>query len=159
MLSFLATAARLSHSPVEAEFKEVHRCFQGTASRYDGPAAPSISKAVLHMSCSSICSKMMEWGSETGMFWFTSAFSLWGCFGGCCISRMSRTLSKWVWRLLTCSGWHVLLSCSNQPECCMLSPFFSSWVWRILVSWSVGEIWPLYSLVSQLGWFVLQPVN
>ena len=45
-------------------------------------------------------------------------FPLWGCFAGCCISRMSRTLSKWVWRLLTCSGWHVLLSCSNQPECC-----------------------------------------
>ena len=94
VLSHLATAARLSHSPVEADLKEVQRRFHDAASKPDGPAVPSILKAVLRMSWPSILSKMMGWGSVAGMFGFTSASSLRGCFGGCCFSRMSRTLSE-----------------------------------------------------------------
>ena len=94
VLSRLATAARLSHSPVEADLKEVQRRFHAAASKPDGPAVPSILKAVLRMSWPSILSMMMGWGSVAGMFGFTSASFLRGCFGGCCFSRMSQTLSE-----------------------------------------------------------------
>ena len=41
----LATAARLSHNPVEADLKEVQRRFQAAASKPDGPAVSSIFRA------------------------------------------------------------------------------------------------------------------
>ena len=48
VLSSLAKAARLSHNPVEADLKEVQtEAFQAGASKPDGPAAPSIIRAVV----------------------------------------------------------------------------------------------------------------
>ena len=97
----------------------------------------------------------MGWGSEIGMLGFKIKwFFPMGCFGGCCFSRMSWTLSKWVWKaiwLLRCSGWPVLLS----PICLSAALTFPSIMSleNFLVSWSVGELWPLYSLANWL-WIV-----
>ena len=63
VLSRLVTDARVSHNPVEADLNEVRSHFHATASRREGPAAPSILRAVLRINSPSICSKMMGWDS------------------------------------------------------------------------------------------------
>ena len=46
VLSRLVTDARVSHNPVEADLNEVRSHFRATVSRREGPAAPSILRAV-----------------------------------------------------------------------------------------------------------------
>ena len=88
MLSRLATDAKVSHNSVEADLNEVKSRFHAAASKPEGPAAPSILRAVLPINSPSICSKMMGWGSITGVFRLTIVSSLRGCFGGCFFSTV-----------------------------------------------------------------------
>ena len=60
MLSRLATDAIVSHNSVEADLNEVRSCFHATASKFEGPAAPSILMAMLQINLPSICSNMTE---------------------------------------------------------------------------------------------------
>ena len=113
VLSRLATAARLSHSPVEADLKEVQRRFHAAASKPDGPAVPSILKAVLHMSWPSILSKMLGWGSVTGMFGFTSALE--GVLQQDVSSSFRVSLKI---NLAVKMKWLASVIVSNQPESC-----------------------------------------
>ena len=113
VLSRLATAARLSHSPVEADLKEVQRRFHAAASKPDGPAVPSILKAVLRMSWPSILSKMLGWGSVTGMFGFTSALE--GVASAGCLELFP---SEFEINLAVKMKWLASVIVSNQPESC-----------------------------------------
>ena len=72
-----------SHRSPDACLNEVHIRFHAAASSPEGPAAPSILRAVLRMSGPSIFSKMTGWGStmeESGLM-MVDCFG--GCFGGC----------------------------------------------------------------------------
>ena len=79
----LATEAMASHRSLDACLNEVHMRFHAAASSPEGPATPSILRAVLRMSGPSIFSKMTGWGStmeESGLM-MVDCFG--GCFGGC----------------------------------------------------------------------------
>ena len=58
--SFLAVAASASQSFVE---KDEHSLFHAAASMHEGPAAPSVLRAILRISCPSIFSNIMGCGS------------------------------------------------------------------------------------------------
>ena len=64
--SFLAVAASASQSSVEAVLKDEHSLFQVAASMPEGPAAPSVLRAILRISCPSIFSNRMGCGSAVG---------------------------------------------------------------------------------------------
>ena len=114
--SRLATDASMLHNSAEAVLNEVQSCFHAAVSRPDGPAAPSILRAVLRMSWPSILSKMIGCGSVSWMFGVTIVDSLAGCFGGCFLSRASRTVFGGLFvlpfstRLSNRSGWPLLPS-------------------------------------------------
>ena len=61
--SRLATDASVLQISVEAVLNEVHSLFHAAVSKPDGPAAPSILRAVLRMSWPSILSKVIGCGS------------------------------------------------------------------------------------------------
>ena len=58
-----AVVAKASQRSAVADLNEVHSRFQDAVSRPDGPAAPSILRTVLRISCLSILSKKTGWGS------------------------------------------------------------------------------------------------
>ena len=72
--SFLAVVASASQSSLEAVLKDEHSLFQVAAFMPEGPAAPSILKAILRVSCPSIFSNRMGCGSAVG----------------CCVSGLTR---------------------------------------------------------------------
>ena len=109
VLSRLVTDARVSHNSVEADLNEVRSRFHVAASKPESPAASPILKAVLRINSPSICSKMMGWGSRTGVLRLTIVTSMRGCFGGCFFSKMSWTLSEGA------LGSIMMSKCSGRP--------------------------------------------
>ena len=92
--------ARESHRSANADLNDVHMRFQAAASSPEGPAAPSIPRVVLRISCPSILPNRTGWDSingESGVM-VDAGFS--GCFGGCFFRRISRTVSEGVLELL-----------------------------------------------------------
>ena len=87
----LATEAMASQRSAEKEEKEEQRRFQAAASRPEGPAAPSVLRAVLRIVCPSIFSNMMKCGSLRGVSGSIMADGTGGCLEGCFFIRASRT--------------------------------------------------------------------
>ena len=79
------------HRSAEKEEKEEQRLFQAAASRPEGPAAPSVLRAVSQIICPSIFSNTMKCGSLRGVSGSVMAEDTRGCLGGCFFIRASRT--------------------------------------------------------------------
>ena len=92
--------ANESHKSEDAFLNEVQRRFQVAASKPEGPAAPSILRTVLRISCPSILSKRIRWGSTRGVSGVIMDVCIGGCFVAGFCKRTSRTVSGIVMELL-----------------------------------------------------------
>ena len=92
----LAVEARESHRSADAVLNDVHMRFQAAASSPEGPAEPSVLRAVLRISCPSILPNKTGWGSIIGVSGVMIDDGFGCCFGGCFFRRMSRTVSEGV---------------------------------------------------------------
>ena len=90
----LATEAMALLRSAEKEEKEEQRCFQAAASRPEGPAAPSVLRAVLQIVCPSIFSNMMKCGSLRGVSGSIMADALEVVWGGAFLSELPALLSS-----------------------------------------------------------------
>ena len=86
----LVTEATASHRSAEKEEREEQRRFQAAASGPEGPAAPSVLKAVSRIICPSIFSNTMKCGSLRGVSGSVMAEDTGGCLGECIFIRASR---------------------------------------------------------------------
>ena len=83
----LATEAMSSYRSAEKEEKEEQRRFQAAASRQEGPAAPSVLRAVSRIICPSLFSNTMKCGSLRGVSGSVMAEDTGYCLGGCFFIR------------------------------------------------------------------------
>ena len=90
----LVVEARESHRSADADWNDVHMRFQAAASSPEGPAAPSVLRALLRISCPSILPNRTGWGSIVGESGVMMDDGFGGCFGGCFFRRTSRTVSE-----------------------------------------------------------------
>ena len=75
----LAVTAIASHKSVDVDLNDVHMHFHAAAFSPEGPAEPSVLRAVLRIKCPSIISKKIGYGSLVGVVGVTIDDCLYGC--------------------------------------------------------------------------------